>query len=495
MIKELLLFAAFGVALHAPAQLCGRPVFRPEKTSDSKDLKLRNARMAYAEDRIFTIKIYGDLSLAAAPKIMLGSYSLEQWEPLMERELRFEGPRAARFMVLEFFMFDEKPCLLYRWLDTETGRLELRAEQYDERTHEPIGDPVTIGEASFEPGLFLNDGPAVQVITSPDSANLLFYLDKVKLKEMQVIFCWVTNAELVPVWNGTYMLPAQSLGFKGQPYFTDDATVYLHTTAVMLDENHVKQNKDGETEVKVVENVYKHRTEKFYRLKGTEQTELSLPGPPAGFDDHYPVAFAAQGDRLRYGYLTFRRKGANRLDQTWATGWMERGEQVGEPQLVAVGSDVYPSDDYQLVLAPDGSGYLVGSAYRNLMVAMSFGTDGQRKWQGVAKWVRYSNMEKTMFIRNARLYIGFLNFGTFQQAGSKEPEVRTNGMGMTFVPVLVAFDEKGEMLVQDLLTKEDMKGGPVGMDQRGFKGIPILGHFSAYRFDKEAPGWLHIPVL
>ena len=40
-----------------------------------------------------------------------------------------------------------------------------------------------------------------------------------------------------------------------------------------------------------------------------------------------------------------------------------------------------------------------------------------------------------------------------------------------------------------------MKGGPVGMDQRGFKGIPILGHFSAYRFDKEAPGWLHIPVL
>ncbi len=494
MIKELLLFVAIALWLHAPAQLCGRPIFLPEKTANSENLKSRGFSTFCTRDQKFTIRIDGDLSAAGAPKTTLAVYSLSLGEPLKERELSFDGPRGARYLMLAFFFSDGHPCLLYRWLDTETGHWELFAERYDPRTLEPIGDPVTIGEASFEPGLFLNDGPAVQVITSPDSSNLLFYFDKGKLKEMQVILCWVTDAELAPVWNGTYLLPAQSLGFKGQPYFTDDATVYLHTTAVMLDEDHVKQNKDGETEVKVVENVSKHQTDKFYRLKGSEQTEMDLPAPPPGFDGQQSVAFVAQGDRLRYAYMVFRRKGANIFDRMWATGWIEQGEQVGEPVLVPVGPDVYPSDDYQLLIAQDGSGYLVGSSFPNKMFAMSFAADGQGKWQATVKWARYSNIANTKFIRNGKLYIAFFNFGTFQRVGSKEPEVRTNGNCMKYVPLLMAFNEKGEVVIQDMLAKEDMKAGKIYFTN-GFQAIQELDHFVTYRLDKEAPGWLHIPVF
>ena len=391
--------------------------------------------------------------------------------------------------VLEFFLAGDRPTVLYRGWKERTGTVNLYAQQFDPETLEPLGDGQGVGVIKFS--TFYGYGPDVKVTLSQDGEKILVYFDKIKSGAYQVVMCWVMNTKWEPEWNAAYRVPAHSINAFIDHFFADDGSVYLSVGATLLTDK-VEERPDGSTRLSVSARDLRKRERAFFKLHGEEflMWDGSLPGGVECED----LQLGVTGNKVYYAGLAYR---SDRDDEVggWVVGELSPRLEPGEPQWSARSKE---KDGLivvkKLVIAPDGSGYLIAMGRGRIHVC-AMDESHQVRWQSSLNH-RYGIQKLEPYLDDdGRLRLCLMSCTS--QSGREADGVlvqRENCHSM--FPVLVTFDEDGRPRSEDLLGRGQLgnrkMAGKVIWSE--FKSVGQCGQFVDHTYNTRTPGVYRVPL-
>jgi hypothetical protein len=405
------------------------------------------------------------------------------------RELEFDRKVKDSFKYLEFFMAGDNPAILFRQWDKKSGKVTLYVERYDPLTFQPIGRPTEVGVIPFDAKSYAGYGPIMEVENSPDGSKILFYFDRIKVQEVQLVMCWVTDTDLNSIWSGIYRVPAQSAGFHKEMHFSDEGAVYLAVNAVLLNESNVKEKADGSVKVQVSHSL-RGMTKSYFKMHHEEFRfwDGTLPGGKQLENGLLTV----KGSKVYFGGLLIP-EGGGKGGREWVFAHMDEDFKPVDIERLPVPSQ--KMDDLSLssfVVDDEGGGFFVGRrAKDNETVVTAFDANGTERWNNSVKWKSYYRV--AAFCRDGRLHL--LGKATGDQSGIEGSTEYNHKSGSWVVPAIGMFTETGRFLPQDLLGF-DVNGAKRHLDMAvpDHKSIVTHGYFVDHSYDKKKPGLLLVKV-
>lgn len=159
--------------------------------------------------------------------------------------------------------------VLHIW-DKQTGRVDLRLQEFSRADAKPMGAFIPIGTVPLDPKSYKGSPLTFKRFFSPDSSKALLYFDDIQSGGIKLAMCWVVDKDGEPLWNGAYRIPVQALGAETTVAFTNKGQVLVEVSAVVLDEDNTREKKDGTVQAKV-EKYYTNKTSTtLYLLHGDD---------------------------------------------------------------------------------------------------------------------------------------------------------------------------------------------------------------------------------
>lgn len=417
-------------------------------------------------------------------RFVLNAYERGNPAAVATRELQFQAEE-ERFDVREFFVANGGPAVLYRLWNEKTGLVRLFVIGYDPNTLEPLGAPVQIGEIPFDPKNYYGTGPLVQVASSTSGDKMLFYFDKIKMSDIQLIMCWVTDAEFVPEWSAIYKVPVHSTGSNIEMHFSDEGAVYLNVSAVLLTDENLKEKADGSTKVVGVKNSdFRNKQATFFKLHDDEFIQWKCD---LGADIVHDIAMDVIGNKVWFGALSSASEKGDPTD--WLIGSMSTDFSPSVEFKMPI-QDEKKTPEYMetLVMDEQGGGHLLGGKLDRLFVC-SFDAAGKELYQTNMKWSPYLSVNP--FSKDGRLFLGVI---ASSQDPAKPEELQLKTMNPALFPVLISFGENGKLKVDQLISKEEGGQRVYGSIEPDFEAIERCGYFIDFSYDKKRPGLISVPI-
>jgi len=166
-----------------------------------------------------------------------------------------------------FTAFAGGPVVVYDEWDRKTGEVMLYAQRYDV-TFAPDGPPVQLGTIPLDPKAYGGGELVVTLEKSDDGSKLLVVFDKIQMNNIKLAIIWVLDQDMELAWKGAYRLPVQAYNSTTSYYISDQGAVLARVNAVVLNEDNVKEKRDGSIQAKVDAKTWKHSTTSWFRLHG-----------------------------------------------------------------------------------------------------------------------------------------------------------------------------------------------------------------------------------
>ncbi len=349
---------------------------------------------------------------------------------------------------------------------------------------EPLGTPVQIGEIPFDPKSYYGTGPLVQIASSTSGDKILFYFDKIKMTDIQLVMCWVTDAEFVPDWAAIYKVPVHSYGSNIEMHFSDAGAVYLNVSAVLLTEEKTKEKADGSTKVNVKNKEFRNKQATFFKL---HDEEFLLWKCELGIEFLHDITMDVVGNKAWFGALVSPTKKDDPAE--WLIGSLQSDLTPTTEYRIPVQEDKkepgYLSD---LVMTEGGEGYIFGGSIDQLFIC-AFDATGKQRYQTRMKWSPYLSLNP--FSENGRLYLGVI---ASSQDPAKPEELQLKTMDPALFPVLIAFGEDGKLKVDQSISRADGGQRAYGTIQPDFEAIARCGYLVDFNNDNKRPGLISVPI-
>ncbi len=160
-----------------------------------------------------------------------------------------------------------QPCIVFDEWDVKTGELNVFVQRYTTEL-EIDGAAVPLGKIPLDPKSYAGWQLVFDVMRSPDGSKNLFLFDRLQSGGIKLAMCWVTDDDLDILWKGIYRIPVQAVGSESDVWLMDNGHVIMRMSAVVLEQEDVKEKKDGTLKVKDVQNPYKHSSTSWYEMFG-----------------------------------------------------------------------------------------------------------------------------------------------------------------------------------------------------------------------------------
>ena len=436
-------------------------------------------------EKFYTLEGEEDKKHPLKKRYVLNAYERGKTAAIVTRELQFEAGEGEKFDVRNFFTANGGVAVLYRLWNEKTGLVRLFAIGYDPNTLEPLTKPAAIGEIPFDPKSYYGTGPLVQVVSSANGEKQLFYFDRIKMSDIQLVMCWVTDAEFVSEWSAIYKVPVHSSGSNIDMHFSDEGAVYQNVSAVLLTEENTKEKADGSTKVTVKNKEYRNKQATFFKL---HDDEFLLWKCELGNEFLHDITMDVVGNKVWFSAIISASKKDDPAE--WLIGTMEVDFSPRTEHRINV-KEYRKEPEYlhELVMDENGAGYVLGGSLEQLFIC-GFDASGKELYQVNMKWSPYLSINA--FAENGRLYLGVI---ASSQDTEKPDELQLRTMNPALFPVLIAIGDNGKLKVDQLVSKEDGGQQMYGSIEPDFEGIKDCGYFIDFSYDKKRPGIISVPMV
>lgn len=187
-----------------------------------------------------------------------------------ERAVGLAGKGKSRCPLNAVAILGGKACVFYDEWDKRTGLLSLFVQQYRLPNLEADGAPVRYGEIPLDAKGFHGARVAMEMRHSPNREKTLLILDKIQQGGIKLALCWVFDNNMDLEWSGGYRLPVQAMSSESKIWLMDNGRVYYRVSGVVLEEDDLKEKRDGSVEVRKNQDAHKHGSTSWFQLRGEE---------------------------------------------------------------------------------------------------------------------------------------------------------------------------------------------------------------------------------
>lgn len=369
-----------------------------------------------------------------------------------ERKLDLAMTGALHYPLNGVAVINGKPCVFHDRWDKKTGVVSLFAQRYAMPGLEPEGPEVAIGEIPLDPKSYQGMPLSIGIKHSPDGKKTLLMFDKIQQGGIKLALCWVLDNDLNVSWGGGYRLPVSAEGSSTDYWVMNNGHVYYRVHASVLEEDDIKEKKDGSLAVKNPNAMHRRRSNTtWYELQGetfNQWTGNEGEGPGA-------LTPVQHGDRVLFAGL------GRAADQE--AGWVLYDAGTGglAPQKIAGGP--FPNERSRSVfMVPgrevayagmDGQGdiyiaYVVQDGTRMVKV----NTEGTVLWNKLLPWDNARFFPLGEKLASYRL----LTSGNTRKALAGdawgEPSIYNNAITR---PVLFTIDADGNHRAMEVLPEDE----------------------------------------
>lgn len=305
---------------------------------------------------------------------------------LITRSINLPVSAKNHYQVNAFTAIGNNPCVVYDEWDKKTGIVSIFAQRYAPNDLAEVGKPVALGTIPLDEKTYRGDQLMMSTRQSPDGKNTLLIFDKIQQGGIKLAMCWVLDNNLNTVWSGAYKIPVQAYGSSNNYWLMNDGRVYAESYAIVLDEDDVKETKEGSTKLKRTENPYKHRVSSWYELHGKSFQKWERKQDE---DKRFAVEPLQVGERVFFAGV-YDHDGDPKTIQQWVL--YDAGANDFDPQLVATG-DLKGERDRSAesaAIVDDQGNIFVSLGVKDGMSMVKLNAHGIVAWNRVLPW-RNSN--------------------------------------------------------------------------------------------------------
>jgi hypothetical protein len=434
-----------------------------------------------SDQRFYSLEGEKDPTNSTGSRYVLNAYELDKPEAMATRELQFAQELEDDFYLCKFFMVEDNPVVLYRYWNKKSGRVRLIVESYDPLTLQTRTGPMEIGVIPLDPQSFSGHGPFVEVITSTSSDRILFYYDDVKLMDVQIVMCWVTDFQFAPEWSNVFKIPIPATSPMIESRFADDGSVYVSVYSVKLKDSNIKERANGKSTVNLSKQDLQNRKPLLFKLHGEELRLWEAEIEGSVIDD---LRIDVLNGQLWFAALLASPEDNKQKD--WLIGKMDNTfKPMVHTRFPIRSSKKRPDSISRFIMSDDERGYIIGSSW-NQLYACHFGSSGECSYQTDMEWSEKQTPHP--FTLNGELSIGLV---TNAQKADEHSLLQFRSNSLKNYPVLVTFDKNGSPYVEQLISEKDGGARMFGVTPN-FKSMETCGYFLDFSYDKKRPGMLVI---
>ncbi|MEO7080604.1 MAG: hypothetical protein ABIY71_03715 [Flavobacteriales bacterium] len=342
-----------------------------------------------------------------------------------------------------FCLMGNTPCVVYNTWEKETGLVTLFAQAYTAADFTPEGAPVKLGEIPLSRSY---QGSAIDVRTtpSPDGSKMLFLFDDIQQGGIKYALCWVTDRDLNPLWSGQYQIPVQSRGSKTTSYLMDDGRAYMSVRGVSLNEENVKEKKDGSVEAKTKAAYWKHSEENWYSMFGEEfhQWDCTVPELRGVFEG---TPLMRNGQVVMAGLMLPEVKKGEQAKGTYVLLSIKEGFT---PEVIKSGAARSSSSKGVRAMEGENGNIFLAVFQEKEMTMLKLDATGELQWERTS--AHATKLAKAVGDRVIINYYGSQGALNDLHAG-KTPKASANG---NFFPIMFVWDAEGNTTAQRIFPED-----------------------------------------